>query len=98
MTGTRILNSYIFFVFFFEANRISDESQRKAISLSSGGITTYKLFKGLTALSKPSEKSFDELKQLMLHHQNPCPNMIAERFKFNSRVRNVNESVSMVVC
>ena len=83
--------------FFFEANRISDESQRKAILLSSCGITMHKLFKGLTAPSKPGEKSFDELKQLMLHHQNPCPNMIAKCFKFNSRVRNANESVSMFV-
>ena len=83
--------------FFFEGNRISDQSQRKAILLSSCGITTYKLFKGLTAPLKPGEKSFDELKQLMLHHQNPRPNMIAERFKFNSRVRHANESVSMFV-
>ena len=45
--------------FFFEAHRILDELQRKAILLSSWGITTYKLFKGLTAPSKPGEKSFD---------------------------------------
>ena len=57
----------------------------------------HKLFKGLTAPSKPGEKSFDELKQLMLHHQNPCPNMIAKCFKFNLHVRNANESVSMFV-
>ena len=93
-TGTHILNSQIFF---FEVNRISDESHGKAILLSSCGITTYKLLKGLTVSSKPEEKSFDELKQLMLHHQNPRPNMIAERFKFNSRVRNADESVSMFV-
>ena len=68
---------------FFEANRISDESQRKAILLSSCGITTYKLFKGLIGPSNPGKTSFDELMQLMLHHQNPRPNMIAERFKFN---------------
>ena len=76
--------------FFFEANTILDELQRKAkvILLSSCGIATYELFKGLTAPSKPGEKSFDELKQLMLHHQNLCPDMIAERFKFSSRVRN----------
>ena len=74
-----------------------DESQRKKILLSSCGITTHKLFKGLTAPSKPGEKSFDELKQLMLHYQNLHPNMILERFKFNSRVRNVNESVSVFV-
>ena len=33
----------------------------------------------------------------MLHHQNPRLNMIEERVKFNSRVRNANESVSMFV-
>ena len=81
----------------FEANRISDESQRKAILLSLCGITTYMLFKGLTALSKPGENSFDELKQLMLHHQNPRPNMTAEHFKFNSRVKHANKSVPMFV-
>ena len=48
---------------FFQANRISDELH------SSCGIMTYKLFKGLTALLLSHEKSFDELKQLMLHHQ-----------------------------
>ena len=76
--------------FFFKANTNLDELQRKAkvILLSSCGIATYELLKGLTAPSKPGEKSFDELKQLMLHHQNPCPDMIAERFKFSSRVRN----------
>ena len=68
---------------------------RGAIVLSSCGITTYKLFKGFTAPLKPCEKPFDELKQLMSHHQNARPNMIAERFTFNSRVRNANESVSM---
>ena len=83
--------------FFFEANRISHEVQRKAILLSSCGITMYKLFKGLTGQSKPGEKSFDELKQLMLDHENPRPNMIDKRFKFSSRVRNANESVSMFV-
>ena len=57
----------------------------------------YTLFKELTALPKSGETSFGELKQLMLHHQNPRPNMIAKRFKFNSRVRNANESVTIFV-
>ena len=33
----------------------------------------------------------------MSHHQNPRPNMITKHFKFNSCVRNANESVSMFV-
>ena len=47
----------------------------------------YKLFKGLAALLMSHEKSFDELKQLVLHHQNLCSNTIAELFKLNSCVR-----------
>ena len=90
-------NTYIEQLIFFETNRILDESQRKAILLSSCRMTTYKLFKGLTAPLKPGEKSFDELKQLMLHNQNPCLNMIVQRFKFNSCVRNANKSVLMFV-
>ena len=58
----------------------------------------YKLLKGLTAPLKPGERSFDELKQLMLHHQNPCPNMIAKRFKFNSCVRNGKKKCFNVRC
>ena len=57
----------------------------------------HKLFKGLAALSKPGEKYFDELKQLILFHQTPHPNMIAKCFKFSSSVRNPNESISMFV-
>ena len=37
-----------------------------------------KLFKWLTAPSKPGEKSFDELKQLKLYLQNTHPNWIAK--------------------
>ena len=54
--------------FLFETKRISDESPRKAILLSSCGITTYKLLKGPTVPSKPGGNSLDELKQLILNH------------------------------
>ena len=67
--------------FFFEANRILDESKGKAILLSSFGKTTHKLFKGLTASSKPGEKFFDEPKQLMSLHQNPHPKHDSRTFQ-----------------
>ena len=80
--------------FFFEANSIEDVNKRKAILLSSCGAATYKLFKGLTAPEKPREKAFAVLIELMKNHQEPQPNPIAERFKFNTRDRKVGEKVS----
>ena len=57
--------------------------RKKAILLTSCGIGTHQLFKGLTAPAKPVEKTFDELVTLMANHQNPKRNPIAERFQFN---------------
>lgn len=51
--------------FFFKAKRISHESERKTILLSSRGITTYKLFKGLTAPSKSGENYFIRLAEAL---------------------------------
>ena len=79
---------------YVEANNVLDDSKKRAILLISGETVSYKLFKGLTAPARPGEKSFEELKRLMIQHQNPRPNLVAEQCKFNSRFRNVNESVS----
>ena len=72
---------------FFEANEIEQEEKQKAILLSSCGPSTYKLFKGLTTPRKPREISFKDLIHVMKIHQEPRPNPIAERFKFNTRDR-----------
>ena len=56
---------------------------KKAILLTSCGIGTHQLFKGLTTPAKPVEKTFDELVTLMANHQNPKRNPVAERFQFN---------------
>ena len=61
------------------------------------GAVTYKLFKGLTAPSKTSEVSFDNLCKLMSAHKRPTPNPIAERFRFNTRNRESTESVATYV-
>ena len=79
---------------FFTANNIADAQKKKAIPLTSCGIDTYWLFKGLTAPAKPIEKPFDELVTLMTNHENPKRNPIAERFQFNMHNRKMGESVS----
>ena len=78
----------------FLANGVADQDKKKASLISLGGPELYKLAKSLTSPHKPSEKTFDELKNTLQEHLNPKGNIIMERFKFNSRVREQGESVS----
>ena len=79
---------------FFTANDVNDAEKKRAILLTSCGIETYQLFKGLTAPAKPVEKTFNELVILMTNHENSKRNPIAERFQFNMRYRKAGETVS----
>ena len=83
--------------FFFTADDIKDAEKKKAILLSSSGSKTYKLFHGLTAPAKPGDKTFAELVKLIKNHLSPKPNPIAERFRFNTRDRQSEESVANYV-
>ena len=82
---------------FFTANNVADVQKKRAILLTSCGIETYRLLKGLTAPAKPVEKTFDELVNLMTNHENTERNPIAERFQFNMRYRKTGESVSQYI-
>ena len=64
---------------FFIANNINDAARQRAVMLSGCGAKTYKLFKGLVAPQKPSDISYEDLIAIMKNHQNPTPNLIAER-------------------
>ena len=79
---------------FFTANDVNDAEKKRAILLTSCGIETYQLFKGLTAPAKPVEMTFNELVILMTNHENPKRNPIAERFQFNMRNRKAGETLS----
>ena len=84
-------NSYIERLeFYFEANGISEDTdnngaRRRAILLTCVGATTYKVIRSLCSPDKPNEKTYADIKTLMEDHQHPVPNVIAERFRFNSR-------------
>ena len=45
-------------------------------------------------LQLPGDKTYAELCALMKQHQNPAPNLIAGRFKFNTRVRKQDKSIA----
>ena len=78
---------------FLAANAITDENRKKAIFLSSIGGRGYQLLRSLAG-NKPMEKSYKDLKALLIGHLNPKPNIIAERYKFYKRERKSDESVS----
>ena len=43
---------------------------------------------------RPKDKSFDELKEVLIEHYSPKPILIAERFKFHRRNQLESESVA----
>lgn len=82
---------------FFVANGIGDEEKKRAILLSSVGSRTYSLMRNLLSPNKPGEKSYKDLTDLLQLHYNPKPSEIVQRFKFNSRTRAANETVTEYV-
>ncbi|CAL1608164.1 unnamed protein product [Knipowitschia caucasica] len=82
---------------FFEANNITDAGRKRAILLSSVGSKTYSLMRNLLSPDKPGDKSFTELTNLLQSHFNPKPSEIVQRFKFISRTRTANETVTEYV-
>lgn len=87
---------------YFEANDIgnteeADKSKRRAILLTVCGSKIYNLISDLLAPVKPKDKKFEELVKLVKDHFNPTPSEIVQRLKFNSRTRQIGESVSSYV-
>ena len=62
----------------------SDKETRKAILLTVCGKRTYELLRTLAAPAKPSEKSFDQLCQLLKSHCATQCSVTMRRFAFNS--------------
>ena len=82
---------------FLSANDIEEESNKKAILLSSCGTKTYSLLRSLVGPSKPGTKTFKQLADVMTAHQNPKPSVIMERYRFNKRDRESCESIAQYV-
>lgn len=78
---------------YFEASDVPT-AKRKAAFLSCCGAKTYSLLKGLVAPKKPSEEELDRILTLLTNHFAPKPSEVVARFKFNTRIRTPDESVS----
>ena len=70
----------------------TDEDRKKALLLSNVGARGYKLIRSL-AQNKPTDKSYKELKELLIEHLNPKPNEIAQRYVFYKRDRRIGKTV-----
>ena len=79
---------------FFEANRIGEGTEKEVILLLSVGAQTSKLFKSLSVPTQPADKKFQGLVRMMTNHQDPDPNSIVEKFKFNNRDQKPEELIA----
>ena len=85
---------------FFEANGIVGEEnavKRRSTFLSVVGSSPYKLLRSILAPAKPTEKTFEQLAEVLKKHYNPPPSEVMQRFRFNTRSRKPGESVATYV-
>ena len=71
--------------------------KKRAILLSVCGARTYQLICNLTTPVTPLLKSHEDLVKLVREHYSPRRSEIVQRFKFNSRTRKQEESVSTFI-
>lgn len=69
---------------FMDANGITDENWKRAVSITVIGLKAYKLLANLVAPAKPGEKAYGDLVKVMSEHQNSPPSEIVKRFKFHT--------------
>ncbi|XP_046688860.1 uncharacterized protein LOC124374746, partial [Homalodisca vitripennis] len=81
------------FELYVDCNSI-DAGKKVSTLLTVIGVKTYSLLRDLCTPNKPSEKTFNELVQLVQKHLFPTPSFIAERYRFSKRVQLEGESVA----
>ena len=77
-------------------NQIPDKS-KVACLLSVMGASAYGLLRNLIAPQKPSEKTLQDIFNVLQNHLDPKPLLIAERFRFHTRNQVDGESVSQYI-
>ncbi|XP_074029274.1 uncharacterized protein [Leptinotarsa decemlineata] len=78
---------------FFIANKVNDKGQKKAILLNSLSEQCYVLLRNLCVPDLPNSKNYDDLLILLENHFSPVKSFFAQRMKFYSARRVLNESV-----
>ena len=93
--GKEGIGSYIKRVeLYFAANYVeADYEVATFLALIGAGCVR----RNLLAPELPKDKSFDELKELLVSHYSPKPILIAERYKFHRRNQHESETVAQFV-
>ncbi|KAK8775781.1 hypothetical protein V5799_030873 [Amblyomma americanum] len=78
---------------FFDANSVPEE-KKKSVFLTCCGSSTYSLLRSLLTPKTPDQVSIDEIFSVLSGHYIPKPSVVVCRFRFNSRSRQPEESVS----
>ena len=81
---------------FFTTNDIP-ALKKKPIFLSTIGPDAYRVLGNLCAPKKPSEENYSQLLELISEYYNPKPLVTTQRYRFYSRFRQPQESVSAFV-
>ncbi len=83
---------------YFTANDIvTGKKQQAILLLSICGAETYRLIRDLVTPTKPPEKTFAELVKIVKHHHQPLLPIIVQQFYFNTRIQEMEETVSEFV-
>ncbi len=78
-------------------NNVEDAAKQRAVLLIICGPSTYRLIRSFVAPGKLTDRSYEELKELVKVHYNPRPSAIVERFRLNSRVQQSGETIAKFV-
>ena len=70
------------------------DDKKRAILISVMGSDAHRLLRSLISPSKPSEKSFAQIVEVLKDHYNPQPSEIMQRFHFHSRSRKSGKNVA----
>ena len=95
--GKEDIASYIERVELYFAANYVEADYEVATFLALIGPDAYGVLRNLLAPELQKDKSFDELKELLVSHYSPKPILIAERYKFHRRNQHESETVAQFV-
>ena len=70
--------------FYFQANGITEDVQKRATLLLVAGPAVYKQLSSLITPAKPADLPFERILEALTKYYSPRPSEIVERFKFHS--------------
>ena len=82
--------------YYFSANKVTDDDQKRAILLSNVAPSVFKLIRNLLG-DDLDMATFECIVKAVKSHYQPKPSEIVQRFKFNPRSRNSGETVAAYV-